>query len=487
MKFSNAALSAALLLALGNIAVPRSAHAQSDNDAMKRQIDSLQRQIDELKKNQGRAAEPSGSAAESPGRGAAPVTADAAIQIYGHLDLSVDSATKGMSEGRTNAGGATAVGKLGWQPDVSANLSYVGIRAARNVAEDLRAIFQFETQIDVAATPGPSVSSSSTDPSVKGALASRNSFLGIAGGWGAVKAGKTDAPYKLSTARMDPFSASVGDYNSIMGNTGGDNRAEFDTRLSHAVWYESPDWSGLRFSALVSPGQNRASDNSIAASGEPSCTGGNGVVAPSVVGTCTDGSFGTAYSVAAIYEAGPLYLTAAYEKHKDVNRTGDEDGVVVAPGLVGVKDEQAWKAGVQYAFPSRTTANFIYERMTRNAPASTFNERQRNGTWLAVTQKVSDRDDINAGWAHAGKTPGDPVAGGPVDNQANMLSLGYKHHWDRQTNWYAVYARQANHSGAHYDLGASGHGITTDCHDANGNCFPGTTLQALSVGMQYNF
>ena len=50
-----------------------------------------------------------------------------------------------------------------------------------------------------------------------------------------------------------------------------------------------------------------------------------------------------------------------------------------------------------------------------------------------------------------------------------------------------MYARQDNADGAHYDLGASGHGITTDCHDANNVCFPGGKVQGLSVGMQYNF
>jgi predicted porin len=351
------------------------------------------------------------------------------------------------------------------------------VRGARELGESgLRAVFQIETQVDVSATPG-----STTDSSVKGAFASRNSYLGIAGGWGALKAGKTDAPYKLSTARMDPFSASIGDYNSIIGNTGGDNRAEFDTRLSHAVWYESPNMGGFRVDALWAPGQNRASDNSNTASGEPNCTGGNPP-------PCTDGSFGDAYSIAGVYEAGPLYVTAAYEKHKDVNRLGDEatGGGPAPAGAVGVRNEQAWKAGIQYKLPTKTTLNAIYERLTRDAPANDFNERQHNAFWLAATQTLGERDDINVGWAHAGKTPGDPTVG-PVDNEANMYALGYKHHFDRQTNWYAVYAMQNNHTGAHYDLGASGHGITTDCHDANGNCFPGTKLQGVSVGMQYNF
>jgi len=415
-----------------------------------------------------------------------PITASTFVQIYGHLDLSYDILTKGIA-GKTNAAGTPATGKLGWQDDISSNLSYFGLRGSRDLGDSgLRAVFQIETQVDVAATPGGSLSSSSQDNQVKGAFASRNSYLGLAGNWGAFKLGKTDAPYKLSTARMDPFSASIGDYNSIMGNTGGDNRAEFDTRLSHAMWYESPDMGGFRVNALYAPGQNRSSDNSTVASGEPACTGGNSPNPNDPSGTCTDGSFGAAYSIAGIYEAGPFYVTAAYEKHKEVNRTGDEAPPFPAAGAVGIVDENAYKLGIQYRAPTKTTLNFIVERMTRAAPDPSANERQRNGFWLAATQRVGTSGDVNLGWAHAAKTPGDPGAG-PVDNEANMFAAGYKHHFGEQANIYAVYARQQNHTGAHYDLGASGHGITTDCHDAAGSCFFGATVQGVSVGMQYNF
>jgi predicted porin len=409
------------------------------------------------------------------------VLADTLIQLYGHLDLSIDDATKGIKD-------PAATGRLGWQPDISSNLSYFGVRGGRDIAPGLRAVFQFETQVDVSATPGTGSNPASSDATVKGALASRNSYLGLAGGWGAFKVGKTDAPYKLSTGRMDPFSATVGDYNSIMGNTGGDNRAEFDTRLSHAMWYESPNLSGFRVNALFAPGQNRASDNSAVASGEPNCTGGNGVFGVGPAGTCTDGAFGNAYSGDVSYEAGPLYAIAAYERHVDVNRLGDEatGGGPAPAGAVGVHNETAMKVGVQYKLPTRTTLDAIVERMRREGAVDAFNERQRNGFWLAATQQVGEKDDINLGWAHAGNTPGDPGTG-PVDNKANMYAIGYKHHWDRRTNWYAVYARQVNHTGAHFDLGASGHGITTDGHDAAGTIFTGTTLQAVSVGMQYNF
>jgi predicted porin len=414
---------------------------------------------------------------------------DSTLQFYGHLDLSLDVATKGIKD-------PAAVGKVGWQPDISSNLSYLGIRGDHDIGGGYKMVFQVESQIDVSATPGPSpvsqASPGNVDNKVPGALASRNSFLGIAGGFGALKLGKTDAPYKLSTSRMDPFSATVGDYNSIMGNTGGDNRAEFDTRLSHAMWYESPKWSGFSVSALWAPGQNRTNDNSNNASGEPDCTGGG------AISTCNDGAYGDAISAAGVFENGPFYAIVAFEQHNKVNRTGDDASGLPAPGgpapagAVGVADERAYKIGIQYAFQTNTTVNAIVEKLTRAAPDPNFNERQHTGWWLAVSQKVTGQDDVNIGWAHAGKTPGDPGTG-PIDNEANMYTIGYKHHFDKKSNWYAVYARQANHTGAHYDLGSSGHGITTDCKDGgNGDnvgptCFTGTTLQAYSVGWMYSF
>ncbi|HKV99174.1 MAG TPA: porin [Vicinamibacterales bacterium] len=425
--------------------------------------------------------------------------AQTSVQLYGHADLSIDYMTKGLSGAHHSVGGGPTptdpVGHMGYETDVSSNLSYIGVRASHDLGDSgLKALVQFETQVDVASTPSEGGSG------VKGAFASRNSFLGIAGNFGAFKVGKTDTPYKLSTGRMDPFSATIGDYNSIMGNTGGDNRAEFDQRLSHSMWYESPNMSGFRANALFSPGMNRASSNtpffggglgganSNPASGENAvCTGGN---LSGGAFDCTDGSFGDAYSVAGVYNAGPFYATLAYEKHKDVNRHGDDNTPLITTGApsgatVGVGNEQAWKVGLQYSLGEATIIDAIFERMTRGNTPDDFNERQRDGTWLAVTQKFTPKDDINVGWAHAAKTPGSPE--GPVDNKSDMFAIGYKHHFDKQANWYAVFARQNNSSQSHFDLGASGHGITTDCHDAAGTCFTGGKIQGASIGAQYNF
>ncbi len=439
------------------------------------------------------------------GAGSQALAADTNVVLYGHVDLSVDYVNNGLKGGASpfspggNGAGALdprATGRVGWLPEVSSNLSRIGIRGSHDLGGGLSAVFQIETSVDV-----------SSEPQGKDGLAGRNSFVGFASpAWGAIKVGKTDLPYKLSTGRMDPFSATIGDYNSIMGNTGGDNRAEFDTRMPHTIWYESPSLGGFHLNAAFSPGQNRNPQNTGASLGEANCPGGN--AAPVALGTptaaainspqlqgsadnppCQDGAFNNVFSAAALYSAGPLYLVGAYELHTQVNREGD------AGDFTGIADERAWKAGVQYKIGDATTINAIYEDLKRNAPVAALNERSRSGTWLALTQKISPQDDLNFGWAHAGKSKGDPgndpVNPIGVDNASNMFDIGYKHHFaDKKTSFYIVAAEQRNHQDAHFDLGASGHGITTDCHDntlPSHHCFPGNTIKAISVGMTYDF
>ena len=68
-----------------------------------------------------------------------------------------------------------------------------------------------------------------------------------------------------------------------------------------------------------------------------------------------------------------------------------------------------------------------------------------------------------------------------------MYAAGVKHRWSRNMTSYFVYARQANHPDAHYDLGAVGHGLIVDKKDFTGTGFPGTTIQGLSGGLTFDF
>lgn len=508
------------------------AFAQSSND-MKAQIEALQQQLqmlkDRLDKQEAQQAQRSAQAPahataasggtehafleRKEGKGVTFYTRGGEVSLYGNLDLSVDSTTKGIS-GMTGPGGAADVpfGNGGWMSAISTNLSYVGVRGFQTLGSTpMKFVYQLETQIDVSATSGTTLTNSNQSNAVKGALTSRNSFVGLASpSWGAVKIGKTDAPYKNSTARMDPFSGMIGTYSAIMGNTGGDNRVEFANRMDHSIWYESPNWNGVHFNTLFSPGQNRADDSSNLASGESDCAGGNvpgsGSGGMPAAVACNDGAFGNAYSASLSYIYKKFYVTGAYEMHKKVNRTGDAPGGIY--DARDIADERAAKLGVQYTFPTKTTVGAIWEDMKRNLDSALDyqNERTRTGTWFVVSQGLSDKDSVHFGWAHANKSPGDPgthnVAGGAnPDNAANMLTLAWKHQMDKNMSIYADWAETRNHRAAHYDLGAGGHGVTTDCHDgsnppdptafdpANGGprCWAGGHLKGISIGTKYVF
>jgi predicted porin len=497
--------------------------AFADDSAIKDQIDQMQKQIDALKaqvaQQQAQASKAKPPEAETkeqkpaflqrkPGDAVTFVTThDGEVTLYGNLDVSFDYATKGLESDYGDNGGVP-LGKMGWQPAIGTNLSYLGLRGKQPLFRDFNFVWQLEAGIEISATPGTKNTTSNNSEAVLGALFSRNSFLGFSGkSWGSLLIGKSETPYKLSTDRLNPFSAMLGDYRVIMGNTGGDNRVEFGYRAPHAIWYESPSWSGVSGKVMYAPGQNRDETSSIVPSAEPDCAGGNIPGSGALPPTCNDGSFGDLFSASLAYGEGPIYVTAAYEIHKNVNRTSD------LPDLDprDIADESAYKIGAQYTFPTKTTVSVLWERTKRDLPSDLDfqNERTRNNaTWLAVTQVLTPHDSASLGWAHAGATPGDPgqhntPGGADPDNKADMFSLAWRHGFGRGVTAYFSGALTNNHSAAHYDLGAGGHGVTVDCHDSTPeaaldattgtvsntgpHCFAGGKLKGVSIGVNYKF
>jgi predicted porin len=461
--------------------------------------------------------------------------------FYGTLDVSADYVTKGESElgayhfsyvdptnpalgyvqGSQKVG---PVGRVGWQADLSTNKSVLGYRGSHAIPGlDAEFIYQIEVQPAITSAPGATTGYTAQSDVTKAAIGYGDSFVGLSGNdWGKVKFGTTYTPYKRSTDRMNPFSGMLGDYAVIMGNTGGDNRVEFGSRIDHSMWYESPKLGGLfSFDVLFSPGQNRTPYNDAQSSGSPDCAGGNVPGSGNLPLACADGAFNNAWSADLKFETGPIYVTVAYEVHQGVNRGSDGIGsnspfyntlwsldpvtgncvttsVLIdcgsynafaaefpqaapagTPGLLDdVVNETAFKVGAQYTFGFGLAVSGIYEDMKRKLPADLMwqNERQRNGFWFAATQDFSAKDNFSIGWAHAGATPGDP--GGQhnynptsVADYANMFTAAWKHRFDKNLYWYVDAADTINHGNAHYDLGAGGRGVTTDCHDGTTQAF----------------
>jgi predicted porin len=439
-----------------------------------------------------------------------PIIDNTTVTLYGSIDVSGDIFNPSVYDQGT---------KLG----IASNISSFGIRVRHNLApygwDGMAVVAQLESQVDIAAYP-----------TERAAFGTRDSFLGLESPWGAIKAGKSDTPYKKATAAMDPFTRTLGDYNSIMGNTGGDNRAEFDWRMPHAVWYESPIFQGFQFSALFSPGQNFAKDNSDYAYGDLfQCSGSSarasgsnfpntgGAIPGNIGGNgCTDGSYGNAYSAALTYKNGPFTAIAAYELHEQVNRHGDdglEPGLIapvfLADGsqvLTGVHNEWAAKVGGGYRFNDGLgdlQLNAYYEWIRREVTPieQPFNERSRDAVFASATQMIG-KWAISGSYAHAFKSPGnpamlsvnDPVLAPLATVQANLFSndatqyaIGARYYFNSWASWYVVASQLSQGPGAHYCLGASGHGYQVCSRDQFNDTIGGATIRAATTGMTFNF
>lgn len=180
--------------------------------------------------------------------------------------------------------------------------------------------------------------------------------------------------------------------------------------------------------------------------------------------------------------------------------------------------EDAGKVGLLYTFPTKTTVGGIFETLHRYVPQDLEfqNERQRLGTWFVASQKLGHNYSAHFGWAHAFRAPGDPgqhndsnavppggdpatdaTAGAHVDNTADMFTAALKDQLSKNLTAYVDWAFTANGPAAHYDLGAGGRSVTTDCHDAfaaagglvgsNPHCWVGGRIMGVSAGMNLKF
>src|SRR6266480_5075001 len=164
MTFQKTSVAIAVSLALGcvgNAHADQASDMQAKLDALQKEIQELQAQIGALRKKQEQAA-PVAAAAPAkapanevkPGKELVFKAGGGEVQLYGHADVSLVDQTNGMTGFIHN--GLPVTGHNGWVPDVSSNLSFFGVRGNRAVSDDLKGVFQFETEIAYAATPGAS-------------------------------------------------------------------------------------------------------------------------------------------------------------------------------------------------------------------------------------------------------------------------------------------------------------------------------------------
>jgi predicted porin len=360
------------------------------------------------------------------------------VDIYGQFDVSVDY-TSGLQQTFT----ANPLQKdHGYR--LSSNASRIGLKGSEDLGGGLAAIWQFEQGVNLDNGASSSAWGSS-----------RNSFLGLKGGWGTLLGGTHDTPYKLSTASLDPFADTAGDYNAIIGSLDGVNTS--DLRLGNVLAYITPNFSGFTAAIATSFLKETGLNNT---NGAPS-----------------------AWTGMVNYANGPLYLSAAYETAKHLL----PGGLPIASGDVDA-DLRSWKLGAGYTF-GNFTVNGIYEdiKATINTNTGTVlgfvgtGEAKRKAYGLNGVYNMGNIA-LKAGYYHASKL--DTTAGSLNDSAAKMYEVGADYNLSKRTKAYLVYTKVKDDNNASYCAGGS---ATAGFGTSGVNPVCGDDPSILALGMRHTF
>ncbi len=301
-----------------------------------------------------------------------PITAIADVSIYGQLHYSIDSfdlnddgsfflLNSGIDTLPVDYNGA----------GVNSHNSRFGIRGSEDLGEGLSLIYQMEFSIS-----GDDLGNVDND---------RNTYIALAGNWGFMGIGQTDLPLNNSTASLELFSDTLGDYNQL---------GFYDLRSTDTVFYNSPNWNGFSFAgAVVIPSASNKFDGIEAVSLSASYQNGPFFV------SLANADYKTAFELWRLglgYTSNGFHLGYVYEDHDATSITpgwdgkswqisgsytmgnntikaayGKGDGMAfISDWAITLDKAEQWTVGLDHKLSTRTTIYAVYTEWDDGFPDS---------------------------------------------------------------------------------------------------------------------
>jgi predicted porin len=355
-------------------------------------------------------------------------SAFAAATVYGVAHMSVDSTTNVKKAGGTDDNFS--------QVNIMSNSSRFGIKGSEDLGAGLKAVFQYETTVGW---------DGDTNGTIGGLGGQRNTFAGLAGGFGTVLFGIHDTPVKMLARKYDLFGDQIGDTRNLTRGNG--TGLGFDERPGNVAAYVSPTFAG--FSAVLAyvNDENGSSDKANFTTSTGTAYG-NDTSAVSAMLNYTVGKFDASLG----YETHGKSFTSAATATADKNMT-------------------AMRAGASYDFGS-VKAMAFYANQDMLAAQDVVKARDVYG--VGASMKVGAAGTIKAQYGIAAKYNN-------VDNGADMIAIGYDHAMSKNTTVYAAYATVNNQEfGTYSVVGGGGHAGASSVN-------AGKDPSAMSVGLIHKF
>jgi predicted porin len=301
---------------------------------------------------------------------------------------------------------------------------------------------------------------------------SRNSALSLKGGFGNVFVGNWDTPFKRTISPTSVGTNDTGVFGSanlltagsttVFGNAG---RALFKRRQNNMIMYDSPSFAGFQVLAGFTAVNHATAVTTGAGNGKP-----------------------RVLSIGAQYSAGPIYVSAGYERHNEF----------AGPTAAGTADldDQGWHLGAAYTWgPVRFGAVYTRQKFEHATPVPGAESRV-NAWQVGVDWHIVGPHGLRAAYTRAGdmkgtagapavgstqsqSRPGVPVAGVPNDTGADEWQIRYVYSFSKRTEFTLGYVKLDNKgsaaAGGTYAIFGVGAGV------------PGNNQDAWALAMRHRF
>jgi predicted porin len=273
---------------------------------------------------------------------------------------------------------------------------------------------------------------------------SRNSALGLKGGFGNVFIGNWDTPFKRTISPTTVGGNDTGIWGTAFVLTGdsttdavGANRANFKKRQNNSINYDSPNFGGVQVMGSFTSAQTSTGTLNNGTNNKP-----------------------RVWSLGVQYSAGPLYVSGAYEQHRSYAGLG-------APND---SKDTGFHLGAAYTFgPVRFGG--LYTRQRWDTPALPTGSDVKVSAWhLGVDWTIAGPHGLRAAYSQAGNMKGTagflvgtasgagyrPAPTPGFDTGAKLYQIRYVFTFSKRTEFNAGYVMLHNDNAAAYNLGGLG-------------------------------
>lgn len=344
------------------------------------------------------------------------------VQIYGNIIVNYNFLNQGNH-------------RVSTVDMINSHDSGLGFKGEENLGGGISAWFQCESSMDVTGATGSGSASG---------WCSRNSAVGLKGGFGNLYVGNWDTAMKIAMGGFRPFST-AGAYgitalwNGTASNANNTSPTSFTRRQQNLISYATPAMSGFQANASVST-INEATAKTTGA-------------------TITKARL---YSLGATYTNGPLAVGLGYEIHKDYN-----------PASLGAYtggNDRNLNVAVAYTIAGKYKISAIYSDLKYETTATTELKQKNWGIYGDLALGGPHR--VRLGYTVAGSTSGDGAAVNLLQTSAGgntgskLYAIQYAYAMSKRTELNAGFAKVNNESRASYALQSLGSSTVGQNQDA---------------------